>query len=187
MTRSVTRCVMLFRTSRSQLLLTFASAVLVSACAVSGRGDGGSDDDDGGQEQNFTTVSSGTGSGGAGSGGASSSSTGDTTAPSSTGALAGSTSSTGTTSSTTTGGGSCPTSTLEFTDPVCGGCVATSCCSQLQTCDGSFDCLDFLACFQDCTDQTCADSCVEIYPFGADEYINLDDCLYNSCSFECGA
>lgn len=179
---------MLFRNARSPFLLTFASVILVSACALPGRGDGGNDDDDvDGQEENFTSAGPGTGSGGAGSGGASSS-TGDTTAPSSTGSLSGSTSSaSGSTSSTGTGGGTCPTTTLEFTDPVCGDCMATSCCSPLQTCDQSFDCLDFLGCYQNCTDQLCVDACVETYPYGADEYINLDDCLLNSCSLECGA
>ncbi len=179
---------MLFRSLRSSTFAALAAASLLAACALPGRGGSSSDDDDGGVEDDGSNTSTSTsGSGGAGSGGASSS--GDTTSASgttssSTSSAVGSTSAA--TTSSTTGGGSCPTATLEFTDPVCGGCAESACCSQLQACDASFDCLDFLGCAQSCTDDLCFDACLESYPTGASLYFDLDDCLYSGCSLECG-
>jgi hypothetical protein len=161
---------------------TLVLALSVSACALPGRGDGregGGGATTGPSSGSFVNATS-TGSG---DGGASQ----DTTTTST---LVGPATSTGSNTtaptSTTTGGGTCATTTLSFTDQVCGGCAEDACCYELQGCDGSFECLDFLACLQGCTTTTCEDACFSDYPTGSSEFLALDDCMATSCAVECG-
>lgn len=169
---------------RTSLLCAVAGTFLATACAVPGRGDVDDDDESGSDDASLTTTgtgtpSTGTGAGGTGSGGAA-------TTTSSTSGTTSSTSGPSTTSSST-GGATCSYSNLTFNDPVCGGCVETSCCSSLQTCDGSTFCLDFVDCLSLCTDQLCADGCVEAHPTGFSEFDTLNSCMDTMCPTECAA
>ena len=85
-----------------------------------------------------------------------------------------------------TGGGMCTTNQISIGDPACAACVDGSCCTELQACDGSQECLDFLGCAGACPDQTCVDDCGAMFPVGAAQLADLQTCMQGSCGVECG-
>lgn len=98
----------------------------------------------------------------------------------------GMTATTTTTTTTTTGSGTCATANLTFNAPACAACAEGSCCSSLQACDGSADCVSYLGCLQACSDQACADTCATMHAEGKPLLDALDACLDTSCAADCG-
>jgi hypothetical protein len=94
--------------------------------------------------------------------------------------------------------GTTPTGTTTSTGATCddsGDCQTCADCAMnpggacvdvAQTCWGNQDCIDFNACRNDCSDQACADACVEASPGGVDDFNALLGCvLDDACPVSC--
>ena len=77
---------------------------------------------------------------------------------------------------------------LVFSDePVCQGCVESSCCIEMSACDVGSDCDALITCLDSCPngDTTCSDACLANYPNGLSNAQALFTCSENSCTTEC--
>jgi hypothetical protein len=78
--------------------------------------------------------------------------------------------------------------TLGSSDGSCNACVHASCCAADATCSASGACVDYWNCAITCAgDPSCLDFCDQDYPAGRGGYEQLESCIYNDCSAECGS
>jgi hypothetical protein len=78
---------------------------------------------------------------------------------------------------------------LTSSDAVCDDCMSTRCFNECASCSNTPDCLTLLDCLGACTDATCENTCIDMYPNGYDPLMNLlgtDGCLDLQCTTECG-
>jgi hypothetical protein len=68
----------------------------------------------------------------------------------------------------------------------CSLCIGADCCPEIEACDASTDCNDFLNCITECAGDTyCESDCGSYYPTGAYLFNDLLDCRDSYCSYEC--
>lgn len=82
-------------------------------------------------------------------------------------------------------GSSC---TLQLTtgDTACDTCLANSCCTPVNTCAGTPDCMTLLSCEGACTTPQCITNCESATPGGVTKLKAVDACMASSCSTACG-
>jgi hypothetical protein len=69
----------------------------------------------------------------------------------------------------------------------CNTCAGGSCLAELQACNGSMECMDWLQCVQGCQDGPCSDACDVMYLGAKPIYEPIYDCVCTSCADDCGA
>ena len=67
----------------------------------------------------------------------------------------------------------------------CGACTAEYCDSELRRCNGNSQCTSLLSCLSGCSSESCMDNCLMMYLGGANDLLDLLECMDDECSYEC--
>lgn len=66
-------------------------------------------------------------------------------------------------------------------DVSCNACLGSTCCASSAACAGNAACVALYECIAGCATEACVNTCVELYPAGADPLITFLDCVDYSC------
>ena len=94
--------------------------------------------------------------------------------------------------STNNGTGGSPNVTPSSCKPSTGAdaceiCYLDSCCDEVTTCEGSSECQSATSCIAGCSTDSCVENCVNQYPSGSMELLDVLECMDGYCSAECGS
>ncbi len=67
----------------------------------------------------------------------------------------------------------------------CGACTQTQCSWQMENCEANWECGALLSCAAGCGSDSCIESCIYSYIDGADDLMNLLECMDSKCSYAC--
>ena len=68
----------------------------------------------------------------------------------------------------------------------CTACMNTECSYEQNQCESNTQCMLLLACLMDCSTESCMDSCIYSFIGGADDLIDMLECMDDECSWDCG-
>ncbi|MFH1529505.1 MAG: hypothetical protein ABIK09_02095 [Pseudomonadota bacterium] len=67
----------------------------------------------------------------------------------------------------------------------CGVCMETECAYEASACNSNWECPSLMQCLSGCGSDSCMESCIYSYYGGADDLIDLLECVDAECSWEC--
>jgi hypothetical protein len=67
----------------------------------------------------------------------------------------------------------------------CAACMESGCAWELSRCDANWECPALMQCLSGCGSDSCMESCLYSYYGGADDLLDLLECVDDECSWEC--
>ncbi len=67
----------------------------------------------------------------------------------------------------------------------CELCMETQCGYELDECNDNWECVALMDCLMDCSTESCMESCIYAYYDGADDLLDLLECVDDECGDLC--